>query len=214
MARIKNGLLGAIIGAIGNIEGYMLNGNMVFRTRRTKSLKPPTEKQLISQQKFKLVVRLLGAFIEFVRTGFTYVSRGKDYFPYNAAISWHMKNAITGEYPDYKIDYAAVRLTEGPMDTQGINPAATINDDKLTFTWTPNFSYANSNDNAMLLAYAPALHEATYKLSGAKRKTGRDELDLSANGWKMGVEMHVYLSFIAENGTRCTNSMYLGRFIM
>jgi hypothetical protein len=212
MARSKQGLLGAIIGAIGNIEGYMLNGKIVYRTRRTKTLKPPSEKQLVSHQKMRLVIRFLGAFIEFVKTGFTYVSRGKDYNAHNAAVSWHLMNAIAGEYPDFTIDYAAVRVTQGPMDTKGINPSAMIKDDKLIFTWTPDLTYLHSHDNVMLLAYAPDLNEAVYKLSGAKRKTGRDELDLSADGWKSGVEMHAYLSFIAENGTKCTNSMYMGRF--
>jgi hypothetical protein len=214
MARLNKGFVNGFTGVIGNLEGYMLNGQLILRTRRTKSSRPPTEKQLASYQKMRVVNKFLGAFIEFERTGFTYVTKGKTYSAHNAATSWQLKNAIAGEYPDFTINYAAARVTEGPMDTHGINPSATIKDNKLIFIWTPNFSYAHSNDNAMLLAYAPALNEAVYKISGAKRDTGMDELNLFANGWKTGVEIHIYLSFITEDRTRCTNSMYLGRFIM
>lgn len=210
MARLINGFLNGFTGILGNLEGYVVNGQWILRTRRVKSSKPPTEKQLASHQKLRIVNQFLCAFIEFTRTGFTYVTKGKNITAHNAATSWHLKNAIAGEYPNFRIDYAAARVSEGPMETNGINPEATIKEDKLVFTWTPNLTFIHSHDNAMLLAYAPELHEAVYKLSGAKRKTGRDELDLSANGWTTGVEMHVYLSFIAENGTRCTNSMYLG----
>ncbi|GAA3936460.1 hypothetical protein GO495_13945 [Chitinophaga oryziterrae] len=51
MARLKNGLLGGITGAIGDIEGYMLNGKYIVRSRRRKSIKPPTEKQLACRKK-------------------------------------------------------------------------------------------------------------------------------------------------------------------
>ena len=212
MARLINGLLGGLSGALGNLDVYMLNGKMVYRTRRAKSTKPHTEKQLVHQMKWRLVVRFLGAFTEFIRVGFSDVTIGTDRSANNAAMSWHVKNAIAGEYPDFTIDYAAVRLSEGSMNTQGINAAATIKDDKLIFTWRPDLSYAHANDNVMLLAYAPAYNEAVYKVRGANRKTGTDELMLSANCWDAGTEVHTWLSFITEKGTKCTNSIYLGGF--
>ncbi|SFE98361.1 hypothetical protein SAMN05518672_113151 [Chitinophaga sp. CF118] len=212
MARIKNGLLGDITGTIGNIEGYMLNGRLILRTRRAKSSKPPTQKQLACRMRMRVVKRFLGAFIEFVRIGFTYSAKNKIYNPHEAAVGWQLKNAITGEYPDITIDYSKVRVTEGPMDTQGINAVARMEDKKLIFTWTPDFSYVHSTDCVMLLAYAPGLNEAVYKLCGAKRSTGTDELILAGDNWGEGIAVETYLSFIKEHGTICTNSIYTGSF--
>jgi hypothetical protein len=214
MARFKKGLLGGITGVIGNLEGYMLNGQLVLRTRRAKSTKPPTAGQLASRHKMRVVSKFLGSMIGFVNTGFAYVARGKDYSAHNAAIRWQLKNAVLGEYPDFTIDYASVRVTEGPIDTQGIDAAATIDGNKLIFTWKPNRSYAHANDCVMLLAYAPALNEAVYTHCGAKRSTGTDQLTLPVERWGEGIEVETYLSFIAENGIKCTNSIYTGRLLL
>lgn len=46
MARLINGILGGFVGIVGNLEGYMLNGRQIIRSRRKKTSKPPTEKQL------------------------------------------------------------------------------------------------------------------------------------------------------------------------
>lgn len=214
MARLKNGLLGGITGAIGNIEGYMLKGQLIYRTRRIKSTKPPTEKQLACRQKMKIVQNFLGAFTDFIKTGFAYAAIGKTYSAIGAAVGWHIKNAITGEYPNFTIDYTAVKTAVGPINIKGTHATATIEDDKLTFTWTPNYSYPHTNDRVMLLAYSPVLNEAVYVLFGAQRVKGTDQLILPVNTWGRDVAVETYLAFIAENGMSCSDSIYTGNFIL
>ncbi|SFD15379.1 hypothetical protein SAMN05518672_101770 [Chitinophaga sp. CF118] len=212
MARLKNGLLGGITGAIGNIEGYMLRGQLVYRTRRAKSTKPPSEKQLSCRLKMKITKRFLGAFAEFVKAGFAYISIGKTYSATEAAVGWQIKNAIVGEYPNLTIDYAAVKVTAGPIDTKDIHAAATLEDNKLIFTWTPDNSFKHASDRVMLLAYSPVLNEAVYILCGERRSTGTDQLILPVDQWGRDVVVETYLSFITENGIRCTDSIYTGNF--
>jgi hypothetical protein len=210
MARLKNGILGGIHGAMGNIEGYLLKGEYIVRSRRKKSTKPPTEKQLACRQKMLIVNNFLGAFIQFIQIGFTFTATNKTYTAYNAAIAYQLKYAVTGQYPNYTIDYKKAQLTEGPMTTDGINAGVTLQDNNLIFTWTADLSYKHSNDHVMLLAYAPALNEATYNLCGAKRSVGNDVLILPDDTWK-GKVIETYLSFINESRTQCTNSLYMGQ---
>lgn len=212
MARLPNGLLGGFIGTIGNIEGYMFRGKMVCRTKRIKTTKPPTEKQLASRQKMKLVKEFIGAFIEIVRTGFAYNVIGKDHSAYDAAIGWHIKNAITGEYPHQTINYAAVRFSLGPIDPTDLGAMTETNNDQLIFTWKPDHSFLHANDRVMLLAYAPALKEAVFTQCGARRSAGTDSLILPVSEWGKDIVVETYLSFITENGIRCMDSIYTGRF--
>lgn len=211
MAHLPNGLLGGFLGTVGNIEGYMLNGKYVIRSRRKKSTKPPTEKQLACRQKMKIISRFFSAFVSYVQVGFANAT-SKTSTGYNAAIAYHLKYAIAGQYPDYNVDYEKVRVSEGLMSTKDINAAVTIQDNKLIFTWTPNLTYAHSNDRVMLLAYAPALNEAVYTVCGAKRMSGTDVLILHDDTWK-GIAVEIHLSFISENRTQCTNSIYLGQLL-
>lgn len=210
MARLKNSILGGILGAIGNIEGYMLNGQYIVRSRRRKSSKLPSEKQLASWQKMRVVNHFLGAFDPFVKLGFSHVVIGKTYNAYTAAIRYQMLNAIGGKYPDHCIDYEKVRLTEGTLNIEGINATVSIQDNILKFTWIPDFSYAHSNDHVMLLAYAPSLNEAVYNLCGTKRSTGTDVLILPDDSWK-GKVIETYLSFKDESSMLCANSIYTGQ---
>ena len=182
----------------------------MIRSRRIKSTKPPTTKQLACRQKMRIAKSFIGAFTAFVKIGFGYAVTGKTCSACDAAVGWQIKNAVTGDYPDQTINYAAVSVTRGPLPTDGINASAQFIDNKLVFTWTPDYSYLHAGDRVMLLAYSPGLNEAVYTLWGAKRNTGTDQLMLPVSEWDGAVE--TYLSFITENGNKCTNSIYTGRF--
>ena len=211
MARLKNGVLGGITGVLGPLNGYMLRGQYILRSRRQKSNKPLTEKQQASLQKMKTVTNFLHPFLtELINVGFEYSATGTKKTANNLASSYQYKNAVTGEYPDYQIDYPNVRFTEGPMDIKDINGSVIAEDNHLRFTWTPDLSYAHSDDHVILIAYAPELQAAVYTLCGAKRSVGTDVLKLP-NGWGKGVLIETYLAFKAENSLLCTNSIYLGQ---
>jgi hypothetical protein len=209
MARLKNGILGGFQGTIGGLEGYILNGQYVIRSRRRKSSKPPTLKQLASWQRMRVVNHFLCALDPFVKLGFSNAVIDKKYNAYTGAIRHQLKNAVGGQYPDHCIDYEKVRLTEGTLNVQDINTSVSVEDNVLKFTWTPNLSYEHGNDHVMLLAYAPALNQAVYNLCGAKRSAGTEVLVLR-DRWR-GEVIETYLSFKAESSMLCANSIYTGQ---
>jgi hypothetical protein len=210
MARLNKGFFGGFSGPIGNIEGYELNGQYIIRSRKAKSNKPPSEKQLANWQKMTVVNHLLGAFTDFVKVGFAGAAKDKTYTAYNAAVGYQLRHAITGQYPDYQIDYTKLRLTQGPLPTPGIDPTVSLQGNILHFTWLPGIPGERATDHVLLMAYCPALNEAIYNLCGAKRYAGMETLEIYNNDW-IGRQIETYLSFKAENGIRCMNSIYTGR---
>ena len=210
MARLKNGILGGFTGVLGPLNGYMFRGQYILRSRRQKSNKPLTEKQQAPLQKMKAVTNFLHPyFTDLINVGFAYTASGTSKTPNNLATSYQYKNAVTGQYPDYQIDYPNVRFTEGPMSTAGIDASVIVEGSQLRFSWTPDRTYVHHNDHVILVAYAPSLKAAVYTLCGAKRSVGTDVLQLPGD-WK-GITIETYLSFKAENSMLCTNSIYLGQ---
>ncbi|GAA3929301.1 hypothetical protein GO495_06670 [Chitinophaga oryziterrae] len=210
MARLINGILGSFSGAIGPVEGYMLKGALIIRSRKQMTHKPPSIKQLSCREKITRINEFLSACIEFVKVGFAWVAKDKRYSAYNAAVAYQIKHAFTGTYPDLEIDYSQVRVSAGPLSTDGIHPNVVKQGNELRFTWTPDLSYEHSTDHVMLLAYSPFLQRSVYNLCGAKRNTGNETLVLPVEFIEAG-EIETYLSFKTENGITCTDSLYLGR---
>ncbi|HWW42244.1 DUF6266 family protein [Pedobacter sp.] len=210
MARLINGILGAFSGVIGTVEGYMLKGALIIRSRKRKPTKAPSLKQLSCRMKLKLVNELLSSCTDFVKVGFAWSAKDKRYSAYNAAVAHQVKHALIGTYPNLEIEYSQVRLTEGPLSNQGINPSVVRLGNELKFSWTPDLTYPHGTDHVMLLAYVPRLHRSVYNLCGAKRNTGYEVLLLPTEFTGAG-EIETYLSFITENGMACTDSLYLGK---
>lgn len=211
MARLKKGLLNGIYGAIGNIEGYELNGQYIIRSRRSKRLKPSSEKQLACMEKMRIINGLLSRFSEFVKLGFAETAKDKTFTAYNAAVAYQLTHAIAGNYPNYEIDYSKLRLTEGPINMEGLNPSVSIEGDGLLFNWTSTPNYPDSTDHVMLLAYTPELKQAVYNLCGAKRRTGQDLLELP-KGWQQQ-RIETYMAFRGESNGLYGNSIYTGSLI-
>jgi hypothetical protein len=207
MARLKNGIPGGLTGIIGTIDTYMLNGKCIIRSRRQKSNKPIKESQLAPLVKMNTVTNFLHPrFTDVINFGFKQSAKEKEKTADNLASSYQFRNAVTGQYPNYRIDYPNVRFTEGPLSTEGMNAAVAGEKKQLRFTWTPQ----RSNDRVIMVAYAPKLNEAIYNLSGAKRSIGTDVLDLE-NDWVNEEGIETYLAFRAEDSFLCTNSIYLGQ---
>jgi len=208
MARLKKGLLNGFSGIIGNAVGYEMSGQYILRSRPQKSTKPPSQRQLACRERMRVINSVLSRFSEFVKIGFAETAKGQTFTAYNAAVAYQLRYALTGNYPDYKIDYSKLRITEGVISTERLNPSVSLQGDMLLFSWTPAADYPASTDHVMLLAYAPAIGQAVYNLCGAKRREGQESLELPKGWQQQGIE--TYLAFRSETSGRCSNSLYLG----
>lgn len=143
----------------------------------------------------------------FIKVGFkTYAVHQSEF---NAAMSYMLKNAITGTYPNHTIDYTKVMVSRGtlalPLNIQKQN-----NSNEIAVSWQDNSGTANAldTDYAMLLAYNVDKQEAIYDMTSTCRGDEGTSLSYPSN-W-VGDKVHIYLAFVSEDGTLVSDSEYVG----
>lgn len=212
MARLEKGLFGAFTGKIGNVEGYLRKGVPVIRLKKRKTNIPPSLKQLAVRQKMKVVNVFIGSMTRYVAAGFDLAAANETYTANNAAKSYQLLNAVQGQYPDFEIDYSKARLTEGDLpvaDDPQVQPLA----NGLLFTWAfdANEGFYYQRQQVMLLVYAPVINQSFYTLSGARRTTGAETMELPGDFKAHTLEC--YISFVADDRKAISNSVYAGQVV-
>ncbi|HXB31148.1 MAG TPA: DUF6266 family protein [Puia sp.] len=207
MAILLNGPNGPFSGLLGTGVGYMWKGKAVIRSRppRKRSGSSPLQKQ--QQAKFVLMHKFLKPLLPLLNV--TYNNLAFQMTGFNKAFSYNVKNAITGEYPDLKIDYAMVLIGRGDLPNVMMPVSVYSKEGKLVFNWTDNSrkGKAKAFDKAFVAVYCEKNGEWEFDLNLASRSDGTCSIDIKelANN-----EVHSYIGFIAENGKDVTDSLYTG----
>jgi hypothetical protein len=71
--------------------------------------------QLARSQRMTIVNAFLKPIKSLINLGFRFEAEGSVKHQYNIATSYHMINAIVGQYPDIKIDYSKVMISIGDL---------------------------------------------------------------------------------------------------
>jgi hypothetical protein len=207
MGKIKQGILGGFSGKVGSVVGGSWKGISYMRGKAVSIKNPKTLQQMEHRTKFALALSVLQPITAFIRVGFKRYAHRKSEF--NAAMSYTMKHAIVGTYPDYTIDYPSLLVSRGTLT--GANSAtATAAAGRINLAWADNtgIGEAQPTDKAMAVAINPAKGEAAYITDGALRSARSEELLVSP--YWAGDEVEVYLAFISENGKDVASSVHLG----
>lgn len=207
MGTIKQGILGGFSGKVGTVVGSNWKGISYMRGRAQSVKNPRTEGQMEQCSKFALTLDFLKPITAYVRTGYkTYASKQT---AFNAAMSYIVKNAISGAFPNYALDYSLALVSRGNL-TQPLNANATLTSGKVTISWTDNSGQgdAQPTDVAMPLAFNTDKGEAVFSTNSATRADQSAELNFPAD-W-VGDTVEIYLGFISADGINVANSLYLG----
>jgi hypothetical protein len=211
MGNYRRGILGNFSGKVGTVIGSHWKGIDYMRSLPRKSGKAPTEQQYGQQLKFALAVSFSKPISALVNEGFASLAKEK-VSGYNLGVQQVMKEAITGVFPNYEIDYSKVRISEGSL-APSVNALATAAAaGSLTISWTDNTAEednAFTDDRLMVLVYNPTKARYLFTTRGAERGTGSHTVNLPANF--SGDEVEVYISFISRDGNKAANSDYLGK---
>lgn len=212
MAILKTEVNKGYIGRVGNTVTYVLNGQIVKRTIG-KSSKKPTISQLSARQKTTLIARFLNPVKEIINVGFGFEARKLKKNAHNIATSYNWLNAISGSYPDQKIDFTKVLLSKGKSNPT-TNIEVKIVEHKLEFTWDIAFPdpLVNNSDRTMLVAYSPENNSAIWSIGSAERSEGIANLIIPKKYLFMKLE--TYVSFISADYKSIFNSIYTGQFSM
>ena len=211
MGKISQGILGGFSGKVGTVIGGNWKGIDYMRSKAAKVTNPNSKAQKDQRSKFSLVLSFLQPITAFIKIGF------KDYAikmpTFNSAMSYNVKNAITGAYPNYSMDYAQALDSRGSL-AGALNPASnSAAAGEVTFTWDDNSveSNANVDDLTMLLALNPDKNEAVFTTEGSTRAAGTQTLTVPDS--YSGDSVECFIAFISVDG-QVANSKYIGSVVV
>ena len=212
MGKISQGILGGFSGKVGNVIGGNWKGIDYMRVKPASVANPKTEGQVDQRSKFSTVLQFLQPLQGFLKVGFhAYAVKMTEF---NSAMSYNVKNAITGEYPDYAIDFESALISRGAL-TGALNPEANSPGlGQVQFNWADNSNDGNASpaDKAMVLVYNPEKNEAVYVTDGPERSTGTHTLTVPDN--YADDTVHAFIAFINEDGNVVSNSKYVGEVVV
>ncbi len=209
MGIMKNGPHGPVYGRVGNLVTYRVLNKDVVRMVGENN-KPPSLEQLACRQRMAVVVAFLRPLTDFINIGFALKARAANKYPYNMAVSYNVKHALAGVYPDVVMDYAKVMVANGNLSV-AVNAGVLLADEGLRFSWDAgsDMGIAEQRQRVMMLACFPLLQKVMCFIGGAERVAGTDVLYLPND--LRAAYMEIYISFISVGNNEVADSVYLGR---
>jgi len=210
MAKIAEGILGAFIGRVGPVSGYVRNGQNIMRVASSGKDRKITPGRLAQREKMKVCNDFTRPFCGknfFSRTFPAYGARGTGY---SRATSVIMNLAITAAYPHTCISYPDVLISRGPLPAVQ-NPAVMINDESNTvFTWTDNsdMGTAKRSDKVILVAYFPETRKVSFSIGKATRANGTAVLETKM---MQGLTAETWIGFLSKDEKNASDSVYCGK---
>ncbi len=205
MATFEKGILGGFSGKVGTVIGGNWKGIDYMRSKSNKRTFIASQKQLEQQLKFALIMRFLQPMASLLKVSFEGFAIRKTGI--NSAFAYNFREAITGTFPDYAIDYSKALVSRGNLPNvlapSVVSGAGSI----LTWSWTDNSSAdAQPTDMVILVAYCPSLRQAIY-LNGGNRSDLTAELNLLSF---KGQAVETYIGLFSADGRIAATSIFTG----
>ena len=207
MGTIDRGILGGFSGKIGNVVGARWRNKDIMRAKPRKSSKEPTLLQLEQRAKFTLVSKFLNS-IKLVLSTYFGSPQG-DKSRLNLALSYHLKSAVAGNYPNYTMDYSQVMFSKGSLiglTGETVNVSLT----QIMLDWDDNSNQSNArtDDELLLMWYNATTDTLDFMETGALREDGNYVRTMT--GLATGMSISVWAAFRAANTSLVSSSQFLG----
>ncbi|RZK77233.1 MAG: hypothetical protein EOO92_13270 [Pedobacter sp.] len=194
MGIIKGGILGGFRNKAGAVIGSYWRRLDIIKGIPRISGKAPSQKQIDQRAKFKLVTGFFAWISDLIDIGYKHLSEIDT--PMNVAVSYHLKEAITGTSPNFTIDYSKVKFSQGSLKMPNSMSVISTTPGELDFTWV-NFGSEgkkqDDSDTLTILVFCPSLFEFVSIRNVATRSAQAYTLSLPVE--LSGEEVHVYVSF-------------------
>jgi len=208
MAVFEEGINGPFNGKVGNVIGYKWRDIWVMRSLSKPSNKPRSKKQLANQAKFALMQELLSEVRDFVQVGFSLKPETRRMSPQNAAMSYNLKNAIKGEFPDFEIDFEKVILAQGDFEFPE-NLHFEQNEDMLEITWDAPSIYDKRKDAQLMYMLIDTVAVESYgAVFGEHCKKGIQRRELETI--RLNRNYHCFAAFVSSDRKQVSDSVYWG----
>lgn len=203
MAKFNSTTFGFISGRHGSaVAALQKDGTNVLRVYRAPS-NPNTDKQQVQRAKFGFVTKELNGLRNLFQATFGR-ARGK-----NDAVSYALKTAVTGEYPDYSLDYSQLIISIGDIDTTERVTVTRESSTSVRVDWDTTIgSESKEKDNVNLVFMNAVSKIALLKQGAALRSDGSVTIALP-EVWA-NVSIHCWMYFSTEDGRMTSTSQYIG----
>ena len=205
MALFKSTTFGKISGKHGPaVAALFKNGTNILKVFR-KASNPDTPRQKNQRSKFGFVVKELNC----MRSVFTITFDGQ--YGINRVVSMAMKTSLTGEYPDFKLDYSKIIISEGTLNKTAQVRLEQVGGSTVKIDWNAEELLGrNPADNVNLVFLNQTSKSVILKQNVALSGAGSAEVDLPVN-W-LDKELHSWIYFTSPNGIQYSTSQYICQF--
>lgn len=214
MGKIKQGILGGVSGLVGTVVGAIVHGVATIRIRPKKSTKTPKQSQINQRTRFSIATDFVFSIQDVMKVGYQYYENSS-LSAVNAAVQYHLKNAVTGTAPNFKIDYAKVQISKdkGGLEQYGDASIAAAAGAMVNLTWDPAGAYSEEQqlvrglDNGMFMLYDESNNVYFTRIGDFIRSKG--QLAIRLPRIFVGGNLHSWFCFYSADG-KVSKSQYLG----
>ena len=212
MSTIKQGILGGFSGKVGTVIGASWKGISYMRGIAATVSNPRTPAKLAQRAKFAAAIKFLQPLTPFLRVG--YKSQAIQMSAFNAAMSYTVKNALTGIYPLYAIDYSKALISRGNLPGALNSVATSVIPGEIEYTWNNNSDDTNAmpDDKVILIVVNPAKFQAVTLVGGNTRAAGSDTITLPTSF--VGDEVQCYIAFQNATQSVLSNSQFVSHLVV
>ena len=207
MGRINKGILGGFSGKVGTVVGASWKGIAYMRSLPQSVKNPRTLPQRTQRTRFSVALGFLKIINAVLRVGWKEFAVRQSAI--NAAMSYTIDNAVTGDYPDYAIDPAKIVISRGGLTGASVTELGG-SDGSVMLKWTDNSGVGSAlaTDKVLAAVVNQSKGDAITVVGGVARSTGRQEIVCPVD-WS-GDLVYCYLGFVSEDGKVVSNSVYMG----
>ncbi|HWW40457.1 DUF6266 family protein [Pedobacter sp.] len=209
MGRYKNGINGNVSGKIGSVIGSSWKGVPYLKGLHNLSSVPPTEAQLNQRLKLSIVSSWLRPLLSWINIGYQHSVEEKTAM--NAAVSYHMKEALVGEGPDFSIDFSKAIFSRGELLISWVKNVFLLLNASVHVVWSngPLSAFCGASDLANFIVYNSTKGKFLGFKDAAFRSSKEALLRLPV-GFVDDV-LYGWMHFVSEDGGRVSTSVYLGK---
>jgi hypothetical protein len=202
MSKFSSTTFGKISGKHGTAVASTREGKSILRVYTPPS-NPNTDAQQSQRIKFGLVAVSLNPLRNIIYYGFGGTNG------YSQAYSLALRNAITGTYPAFSINYAKVMLSSGSLpQSPSVNVTKGAGTD-VTVEWDVSVWTNGSPDDLVHICFLNDSTKAVvYSQAQVIRSAGQSAIVLPAV-WA-GAVIHCWIFFASPGSQKCSVSQYIG----
>jgi hypothetical protein len=207
VGKITQGILGAFSGKVGSVVGASWKGIDYMRSLPDPTTIPRSVAQNAQSFKMTLFRGFLLGIDDLVKRCFQNFMQHTEM---NGALSYNMKYAVSGVYPELMVNFPALIFSKGNLLSCWSPKALSKNVSNVTVTWKnrefSNMSAANDQINIVLYSTEQQQFHIFESIAMRSEKT----VTLTLPAVESGHRLHCYLNFYSDLLKISSTNEYLG----